>query len=696
MSTRISSAITCLTTLLLTACANYQHPDLPSPLRSPKTSVSVAVKGAKSAETGSGTRFYETPTAAPSSSPVGLRPAMELSYRDPKVPVTVSVENMPLPAFINEVFGNLLGLPFQIDPGLKSVTDLVTLRIPKPMLPAELFPAAQQVLDTYGVSILREGEILRFVPASAAPASQPPLLISGRALPSVPVSHRPVFQIMPLHAAQPSQMAMWLRDVFAGNPKLQVKEDMARGVVMLSGPDSVVREAMAMVLQLDQPTMRGRFSTRVEPLYWGAEEMAGKVMEVLKVEGYNVSTDPGVGSIVLLPLKANNSLLVFAPDAALLRHAKEWIQQLDVPGRQRDQDGVFTYAVQNTSADGLVDVLTGIGGAGAGGKKDANQATTAGGAAGGQTGATSSGQAFGRGRLVVDEARNTVLFFGKTEEWMNLLPVLKQMDRPDRMALIEVTIAEISLTDKEEFGINWLISGHEGLTGSAGAIGTLVGDITRSAGLTYSFDNAGQTKAVLNALAKNTKLRVLSTPRLMVKSGQEASIQVGTRIPVVTSQVQGEGTPTVPGGASGILQQISYLDTGVLLNINPVIFAGNQINLSISQTVSSSQDADANVKTTTPRIDNRSINTSVTLHDGGSVLLGGLIRTTTNLSNSKVPLLGDLPLVGKLFREDEDSQDRTELMILVVPYIIDNEQEAGAVTESYRQRLNLQDQPSSD
>jgi general secretion pathway protein D len=622
------------------------------------------------------TTFQSTPSVSNrEQTDIGLTAEVIPKFPNP-APVTVNVDGLPLPAFINEVFGNLLGLSFQVDPTLKTQTDLVTLRVSEPQSPEQMYHLAWQVLNSYGVSIVQQNNLLRFVPRATAQTLEPPLLVSGRTLPAVPISHRPIFQFVPLKAVSTTQIVQWLQVAYA-SPELQVQQDVKTNSVLLKGTPNLVRQALDAIQFLDQPFMRGRQGMRINPAFLKADDLAAQLMSVLETEGYAVGLKGAPAtSIIILPIASVNALIIFATDEQVLTHIKQWVATLDSPGRVTEQGkpSLFFYPVQNTGAENLMKVLSPL--------IDGsvfNSAPTTPATPGAAPVASVSG---GNKKLVVDTVRNAILFQGMPEEWARLLPILQEVDQPSKIVMVEVTVAQITLTDTERFGIEWLLN-HVGVDGLDGTLKTLGGLSISGSGLNYTLNNGGQTRALLNAFAQNDRITVLSTPRLMVKSGEGASIQVGDEVPIVTSQSSSSGTQVE--GNTAILQQIQYRSTGIQLQVKPVVHAGNQIDLEISQSVSSSSGSDNN----TPTISNRSIQTKLTLNDGSSVLLGGLISTTIDQQDRGIPLLKDIPVVGSLFKVQGTAQTRNELIIVITPYVVSNDTEAQGITEAFRQQLHF-------
>jgi general secretion pathway protein D len=625
------------------------------------------------------TQFMETPKInTPSVNVSDSGDQRKTAFRGK--PVAINLDSLPLPAFVNEVYGNILKTSFEIESSLRSKNDLVTLRTEGTVSLSELDSLARQVLENYGVSVERQGDLLRFVPGmpGTSGSGEPPLLISGLTLPEVPISHRPVFQMVPLKVVRNVHVAGWLKQAYKGQ-KLEILEDPERNAVLLMGTPDVVGQALKAIRVLDQPYMRGRHSVRIEPVFLKAEELAGQLSEVLNSEGYSATLRPPMGSIIILPVKTINAVLVFAADNAVLEHVKDWAGVLDRPGQKiEDRASFFYYQVQNTRAAEMAKmlqkILSGVSVEGAPAEKTEQTEKAE------KIVEKASANA---PKLVVDEARNGLIFQGDLNSWERLLPVIHEMDCPVRMVLIEVTIAQVTLTNEEGFGVEWLLK-NLNIENDKGILQTLGGLGIGSGGLTYTLNNAGQTRAILNAFASKNRMTILSTPRIMVKSGGKATIDVGTEVPIITKR--STSSDLQEDGNSSVLQEIQYRKTGVLLSVSPVIHSGSRIDLEISQEVSESQP-NTTSDISSPNIFTRRINTGLGLKDGGSVLLGGLISTTNSKGYSGIPLLSEIPVLGHLFRVEKDSGERTELIMLIVPYIIDSSEAAEAVTESFQNRL---------
>lgn len=601
----------------------------------------------------------------------------------------LNIDNMPLVAFINEVYGNMLHVSYQIDKSLQSVTDLVTVRITEPQTGEQLAHFVAKVLADYGVAIKKEAQYYRFVRGTGAPTDEPPLLISGRTLPSVPITHRPIFQIVPLIHVRNANVSAALNQIYSGQ-NLKITDDLERNAIMIQGPRQLVASALDTIKFLDQPAMRGRYSLRIDPLYQTPDNLSEALVEVLQSEGYGASSKLPMGSILILPMGKINAVFVFAADPNMLDLVKQWVEVLDKPTYGAEEDSMFYYAVKNTSAKDLAKTLSGLVPTIMVEQTKKEQKTPGAAAqasAPNETPTTTRSLTGGKSSLVVDEQRNAILFFGATETWQQILSIIRQMDVPSKQVLIEVTIAEVTLGETDKFGIEWLINGKSGeYTFTAGTLASAAAPVAGA--LNFFLDSGGQTKMVMNALATDSRVNVLSTPRLMVKSGDEASIEIGTEVPIITSQGVPSGSPQT-GGDSIFTQNVQYRKTGVILNIKPIVHSGKRIDIELSQELSSAEENTVS-SISSPSILNRKVETALSLKDGASVLLAGLISDRNSLNDKGVPFFKDLPWLGSLFRTRGSTRDKSEIVVMIIPYILEDDGDAEAISETFRKQYSFE------
>lgn len=678
----------------LVGCTINANPTpLPEPLREPlaEQEYNDTLQGGKQAARRTEPRFGATPGSQTSEGYL-LSDSSKLGETLTGDPIALQVNNFPLPAFINEVFGERLGLSLSVSPDLQKREDLVTLRLAQALPPAELFATARTVLGEYGVDVRERDRVLYFQLADTIANDELPLLVSGSALPNVPSSHRPVFQLVPLKVVRTDQMAIWLKEMFSGNSSLQIRDERAASAIMLRGPIDLVRQAVDAINLFDAPALKSSHSMVVSPLYSKVDDLGNALIKVLLAEGYDVSDNPPVGGTLVIKLPELKKLLIFAQDATTLGRVRQWVTLLDKESQQQIESGLFVYQVRNTQAAAIATMLGSLGYSATvpdtsvsnSNTRDAGDSNSSS-LSGRTSSASSSTRTIGdsnseQGAVVVDANRNAIIFKGSGQEWIRLRPLLDDLDKAVPSVMIDVLLAEVSLNDREGLGVDWRnihtnFGPRDLIAGTANGLG--------ASGLNLTLNSAGQTRAVLNAFYENRQAVIRSSPKLMVRSGEEARIEVGNEIPVVTGTSQGTENPNAP-----INKTVQYRKTGVILSIKPTVQASGLVDLAISQELSEQTDTGTG-DVLSPTIMNRKVETALTLKDGGSVMLAGLISSSKGEGDTGVPLLGDIPWLGNFFKSKSANENRTELVVMIIPYVLRNFEEAQSLTERYREQLEL-------
>jgi general secretion pathway protein D len=422
--------------------------------------------------------------------------------------------------------------------------------------------------------------------------------------------------------------------------------------------------------------MRGRIARRITPAFAAPTEFGNRLIDVLSAQGYAVSgaSNSGGTPVLVIPIQAIGSVIVFTVSEETMDQVVRWARELDRPPTGQTANALFTYSVKYADAQDLAKTLGDLlGGGGAGG--------TAGSAAAAGTGIASSSPsrtAGSNGRVVVNSATNTLIFRGSSaDEYQQITSLLRELDRPTKSALVEVVVAELNVSDALSLGINWTkrLSTGEGtaITGSGGSSGLNLSIVT----------DAGRLLANINALATNQRGRILSNPRVVARNGETATIQVGREVPIVTST---QSLGPISGGVFSSAQQtvsnqVQYRSTGVILKVRPVINSGNRLDLEVSQEVSAAESTLTGVSSS-PTISTRRIETKMSLRDGSTIVLGGLISRSTDNNTAGVPWLKDIPLIGSLFRSQEANGVDNEMIVMITPHVINDDFEAEAVTDA--------------
>ncbi|MBK5921003.1 hypothetical protein CCR80_08160, partial [Rhodothalassium salexigens] len=600
----------------------------------------------------------------------GAAAAAEAAARVPEPAadtVDAAVPALKLPDFIDVVFGEMLKLPYATGPKVAKRADVIQLRSSGRLAAADFLSMVSTALKEYGVRVAPADGLYQIIEEESARARRP-RFIRSRAHASTPADLRPVVQFVQLDAISAPAMSELLLKAFPRGSDLMVERDNRSNAVVLIGLPEDIEGALQIIESMDRLEFAESQIIRYQPIYWGVEEFAQQLDDLLASEGWSVSLGSReIFPIHLVPVPFSNSLVVFVKNDKAIDRIEYWLEFLDRPSEKGDAEQLFVYDVQNTDAEILAEtvnaVLTGGGGAALRDRDDGDGAGTS---TVGQRPSGTPRSSNANGGLVLDKQGNRLIFSGSPSDYQRILPLLRRLDTPAPEVLIEVTVAEITLTDQTELGVDWLAENIGGNDVNFN-IGTSEGLELPGGGLSAALVT-GDVRAALGAFASNEQINVLSTPRLVARSGSSASIQVGSDIPVISSQqasdVQGEG------GQTDILQQVNFRSTGVLLDIEPIVYGRNRVDLTVSQEVSSSLGASGAIAS--PTISNRNLTTQLTLEDGGTAVLGGLIQDDITVKNSGVPFLKDIPGLGKLFSVETLESNKTELLVIITAYIIRN------------------------
>lgn len=652
---------------------------------------------------GTGVFVKATPAPIPSSAPAG--PGQE---------VTLNFEGADIREVVKVILGDVLKESYIIDPRVQGT---ITVRSSKPMARSTLLPTMEMLLRMNGAAMVRESNgIFKIVPSAVAVkgSSSPVLGGGGRAL-----AEGHSVQVVPLQFIGAREMAKILEPLAPEGGGGVVRVDETRNLLILSGTEPELRHAMETIDMFDVDWMSG-MSIGFFPLKHADVKVVSAELDKLFGEK---SASPVAGLMRIVPVERMNALLVVTQQQKYLDEAKTWVERLDQGGAS-DGSNLYVYQVQNGKAESIAVLLSNIFGLrtiqqpsapqlapgltpveltatgpastsmpaladnktiGSGQSQVSPFATTptaplsSPGGSGTSPVATSPSSAV---RVIADKDNNALLIYATAGEYEKIEAAVKKLDVVPRQVLIEMTIAEVTLTDEYQYGLEWYFSNgkHQG-----GQLDTgLAGIAPLVPGFSYVWkDSAGAIKAVLNAMATNSKLNIISSPHVMVSDNQIAKIQVGDRVPTV-SQTQSLATTTT---TSGVISSIQYIDTGVMLAVRPHINAGGQVTMEVSQEVSSAS------KTTTsgidsPTISKRTAQSTVTIQSGETMVLGGLIQENKNSGSEGVPFLSEIPVLGALFGTQSKKNNRTELVILITPRVANNSQQAREITEEIKKGIS--------
>ncbi|OAB56164.1 hypothetical protein AY599_28070 [Leptolyngbya valderiana BDU 20041] len=612
----------------------------------------------------------------------GVRPGM--AGEMPELvgdPVNATLAPQPLPAFINTVFGEILQQPFTMGPNVADRDEIISLRSVNDLAPDTFLTLVEQALSDYGLAVLYEEGLFRVVERAELRA-QMPQFIRSRAQASVPDGLRPVVQFVELTAIDSADMAQILEQAFPGRDVLSVNSNRRLNTLTISGLADDVNAALALIEEMDELRFAGTQFVTVDIQNWAPSELAAAMDDILTLQGYMVAV--GVSApraITLLPLDYTNQMMIFAFDRPLADQALALAIRLDREAYDAEVETAHVYQAQNTEAQALAQVVAGVLGRTSARASDSRSSQSGGtGQQGGgndqrRSGDSDGSEATSFGNITVDEQGNRVIFKGTRAEYDQFVALARQLDTPVPEVMIEVTIAEVTLTDDTTYGLDIIFDSD---------IAPRFGASLSSQGSFSGTLDTGEVTLEASATANNSQVNVLSTPRIVTRSGTEASVQVGTDVPIITSQ---RAADTQSGGSSDILQTVQYRSTGILLSVEPRVYSNNRIDLTINQETSAAE-ANSSSGISSPLISTRTLSSQLSLQDGQTAVLGGLIENRLTRGNSGIPLLKDIPVIGSPFRNENMNATRTMLVVLVTPYVLDTRNDRQQVVDSLVRTLN--------
>ncbi len=587
---------------------------------------------------------------------------------------TLNLVNVPVKDVAKTVLGDTLAVNYIIDP---QINGTMTVQTSAPVSREALIEIFEMALAVNGIALVRQGDSYQILRRSDALGSTPAVSV-----PSVSPSGPGVkVQVIELQFIAADEMNNILQPISREGSILLV--DSKRNLLILAGTSSDLQAMREAISVFDVDWMRG-MSVALHPLH--ASQPAAIADELDQIFG---NTGENAGKVIrFVPNERLNAILVITSKPKYLARAENWIDKLDAQARS-NEDQLFVYHIQNRPAQELADVLravlaqenTNVAAAGEGAV--APQLTAVAVSTDGTIASDATGVSAGTARassVVADVENNALLISTTAREYERIERILRQLDVLPTQVLLEAVIAEVTLNDELNLGMRWFIESGKMDFGFTDVASAFFGATFPGFSWTYATENVQVT---LNALASITDVNIISTPTLMARNNQKAVLQVGDEVPIVTQQavdVANTGT---------IINSVEMRDTGIILTVTPRVNRSGRVMLDVEQEVSTV------VKTTSSGIDSptirqRKIDTQVTVHDGETLALGGLIQEENSLTREQVPLLGNIPLIGNAFKNKSDKIVRTELIIFIRPRVVRSVQEARSVTQEFRNQLKFE------
>jgi general secretion pathway protein D len=609
-----------------------------------------------------------------------------------RAPVTVNFVNADIDA-VTRAFAAMIERAIIVDPRVKGT---ITVYSEQPQSVREAWQSYQSALRGLGFAVVDGGGLLKVVPESDAKLQTSTVSVGEVAVRGDQV----ITQIFSLRYENPNNLVAVLRPLISANNTINANPG-NNALVITDYADNLQRIAK-IIAALDVPN-----GTDVEivPLQHAvAADLAPLVQKLSDGSGTAV---PGVptsgGGVTVVADSRSNSLIIRAGNAARLSSLRATISRLDRPSNLVGPGGgMWVVHLKNADATRMATVVRAafgaVGGSGGSGSSTGSVSTGLAPAAPGVGGIGGSGSPAGGsalstaaqpstgGFIQADPATNSLVITAPEPLYKQVRSLIDQLDSRRAQVYIESMIVEVSGGDAAEFGFQW-----QGLLGQSGdKLGLVAGtnfttstspsiiDINTNAakgsislgtglniGLLNSINGVVSLAAIARAMQTQSDTNIVSTPNLITLDNEEAKIVVGENVPFITGQFTSTGTAT-----SNPFQTIERKDVGITLRIKPQIGEGGAIRMTLFQEQSSVKDQATGTANAGPSTSKRSIEGTVTVDDGQILVLGGLIEDRYVTTKNKVPLLGDIPFLGALFRSESRERKRSNLMVFLRPIVM--------------------------
>lgn len=569
---------------------------------------------------------------------------------------------------------DLTGKNFVLDDRVKGKISVFS---PGKLSTDEAYNVFVSVLELKGFTVVQSGKVAKIVPSSSAKQSGFTLLPAGT---QAPVNESYVAQVAKLENITAQEALPFLQPMISKDGHISA---FGPGNLLLMVDSALnIRKLQSLIQSIDTERTRDG----IEIIYLknaAAESSAAAVRQWLAGSSAPAAGQApqagGTGGGSVLADQRLNALLVFGNES-FKKAVREMVAKLDVASPESSSK-VNVYYLEHTDATEIAKVLDGV-------VKGISASAATSGAPGA---AAPQASPFESGKITItpDKASNSLVIMASPNDYNNLLQVIKKLDRRSKQVFVQVLIAEVSLNKLRDVGVEaGVLGGYSdrnvsvvGVADPYSALTSMLTKVTAISGAGISNDNLKlqspvNVVAALHALDKDGVVNILSTPNILTSDNKEAEINVGENVPF-------QGSSTISGQLS--TTSVERKDIGINLKIKPQVSEGDYLRMDISQEISAvKNDKGQAIDIVTTK---RSTKTSIVLKDRETVVIGGLIQDSEEETVSKVPILGDIPGLGWLFKTKSKQRKKTNLMILLTPRIVKDAAELAEVSGA--QRVNF-------
>jgi general secretion pathway protein D len=643
-----------------------------------------------------------SPSTAPRPPPSSAAPARPVPPAPAAAParprgqgVVFKFDNADLYEVIR-TFAEVLRISYVIDPRVKGTVNIHTSGA---IANEDIYPIFLSILRMNGATIVKKDSIYEVVPFSEGKKIPSP---SGFPRPAL-LEDRFAIEIVKPSFIPIAELEKVIKP-FLSDDK-EILSFPQNNMLIVSDLASNIAKLRDIISLLDIDVFTDTFIRIYPVINSDVNDVAKDLGAIFTSFGISSKEAKG-GGVTFTPIVRSNSMLVVSTMPGILEKVESWLKELDKPPSDESKIWVHVYYVQNAKAKDLAEVLKQVYVK----TKETRPTTptptptptptkptpttptrpTPAPTPTPTPSAESARGVEGDINIVVDEQNNALVIRALYRDYKAILETVQKLDIYPKQVLMDYFLADITLNESVKFGIEW--SQFSDVFGSKTV--TFTGVSTPPSpipayqgGFRFSVvDAAGKVSAAINAAATDNRLKVLSAPRVLASNNKEAKIQIGTEQPILTSTY----TSTATTSSDVITGSIEYKDTGIIITVTPRISDGGLITMEVqveNSKATTTQIGSANSLLTVPVFDKITAKTVLSVMDGQMIIIGGLMRDEKNVNKTGIPFLSKIPIIGALFGYHEYENKNTELILLITPHLISDQDKSKAATEEYGRRL---------
>ena len=583
--------------------------------------------------------------------------------------VSIDFNNVDINVFI-KFMSELSGTNFVVDQRVKGK---VTIISPSKISMTEAYKVFESVLEVHGYTTVKSGEVVKIIPSPDARSKSIKTMLREES--SAP-EDKVVTQLIPLTYADPVQIKRLFTPMVSKSSVILAYPP--TNILIVTDVYSNIKRLLKILKEIDI-TGIGQAISVIPVEFSDATKLVTLLNSVFKP---TVRKGKGVQqkTLTMVADERTNTIVLLASEIDTLR-IKKLIAMVDKQ-TPRGKGKIHVYYCKNATAEELAKVLQDVP------TQDAGATAT--------KGKKAAPLISGKVRISADKATNSLIIMADKEDYMVLEDVIQKLDIPRSMVYIEALIMEVDMSTSLNIGIDWTAFGKASLGGKETLVGggfspgfpqpsdLLQGGLTLGM-LTEPLTIAGVTvsniTAIINAVKTNDDFRILSTPQVLTTDNEEARITVGENRPFQTRSTTDQ--------SGGTFESFEYRDVAKTLKITPHVTEDRLVRMVINLEVTSiNQAATLTTASTLPITNKRTVDTTVIVKDNQTVVIGGLIDDSTTANENQVPALGDVPLLGWLFRNKSQNNVKTNLYIFITPRVIKNPAEANQIFTGKREHID--------